>query len=87
MKIPWWGWYLITVTILLLSILQGRFENQKRREARLESIRSICHTKAIKDAEESYKRKRTGGMPFDMYFKDDYESYYRDCLRSYGIEK
>ncbi len=86
MKIKWWGWYVIVVTTILLFWVSSR-ENELKR------VRSICHVRAMKDAQNQFMQRKAlapawqrAEMPDGNFYMPDYEQYYRQCLRSYGIE-
>ncbi len=103
MRFKWIGIGLIALAVVppVISAWEKANERQQRqtaierREAKLEHIRSICHNQAVKNAETLYGTKRMNVeswrrdelMPAGMYFKEDYEWYYKECLRSYGIEE
>lgn len=64
-------------------------------EYRPTAIRKNCNEKAIENAQRLYK-KRAEEDSFSYkkekaeegwYLKQDYEDYYRKCLRSEGLEK
>ena len=54
--------------------------------------RSKCQTSAVNAATEYYKQRSRQDprlFPYGegIYLKGDYESYYKECLRSYGLEE
>jgi len=60
-------------------------------------IYSLCHNQAVEKAQKLYKDKiesqyyvsdeEKERIKNGWYFKDDYESYYKQCLRIRGINK
>ncbi len=69
---------------------QHRQERQVEAEATIRQVRSACHTQAIQRAISTFQQHKATilGAPPDekSYIPHDYEMYYRECLRSAGLE-
>jgi hypothetical protein len=78
--------------IFLPSIQRGKSETERKKTESLSAIRSDCQQWAVSNAVEFYKSRSKENeylyRPGEgMYLRPDYEAYYKDCLRSSGIEE